>query len=203
MRREIVAGTLLVGLAHWSGAQTKAPAVWEQEPTAYRGIPWGAEPRAAADSIEKGKSPISGKCFCAVGHECPPTKAIDPPPAQRHCFSEISVAGVTLNETWTFTVDHFAGVSMRFDSDNYDRMRAMFVQRYGPPTTTEHTPFKTRGGLEATNEELSWDGPIAAVRLTHFGGKITEGRASVVTKALLDEFSKEQKEREAEGAKVF
>lgn len=214
MRREAMVGAvILAGFASWADAQTPAaaPKPWQQEPSSYRGIPWGAAPSALVPHLEATETGrrgddfrfIAGKCLCDGGSECPAKKIMDPPPPQRHCFSKIEVGGVVLTETWTFLVDRLAGVNLTFDSGDYRTMRAMFVERYGEPSKTETTQFKTRGGLEAANEELSWDGPTAVVRLENYGGSIREGQANVMTHALVDEMAKVNKEKAAEGAKVF
>ena len=175
---------------------------WAKEPDSYRGVRWDAlvsEPEAHERLREMyclcdlpGKA--RGPCMDYQG---------DPTPATRTCAGKLTVGSIELDETWFFTLDRFAGAYLTFDSDDYDKLRAIFVERYGPPTQSADTPVQTRMGAKARNHILVWKGRRASITLQRYGDKITEGRALIGTHALMDRMQKASEDERREGAKVF
>src|SRR5262245_44036184 len=50
-------------------------------------------------------------------------------------------------------------VFLSFESNDYETLKEIFIERYGKPTSSQHEPYKTQGGAESTNETLMWKGP--------------------------------------------
>jgi len=82
---------------------------------------------------------------------------------------------------YVFRADHFVSVVLSFSSKEFDRLSAIFIERYGAPTSEERQPYKTQGGLATTNQILRWSGPTIAMSVKRYGNKITEGIASITT----------------------
>lgn len=197
-----------------AAAQTPA-APWDKEPDGYRGVKWGASPDEAAEKMEgpagvleelrKAKGGGERRCYCEHGEQqdlCTPIR--DASITLRICYSVLTLGGTALEEEWYFDKgDVYVGTRLAFDTDDYDRMRAIFVERYGPPTLRAEEPFQSRGGAKATNETLSWKGTRATVTMERFAGTISKARASVQTNAWMDEMARRDKEATEQGAKEF
>src|SRR3990172_1317894 len=53
----------------------------------------------------------------------------------------------------------FGAYSISFKADDFNKVRAAFVERYGEAHKTEEEEVKSKGGLNLTNSILSWSWP--------------------------------------------
>jgi len=99
---------------------------WPQEPTTYRGLPWGS----TIDAAKKALGGWDGRCF-----------KLKPPNAPTEaCSSHLDVADVRVTDILSFSPEGgLASVLMDFDSKDYGTMRATFIEKYGQPTKIETT----------------------------------------------------------------
>jgi hypothetical protein len=90
------------------------------EPDGFRGVPWGAseeQTRAALNSRPCEDYPFEAR------------KAGD-----RYCLAPMLFGEINVEAMYTFRADRLARVALHFESRDDDRLSAMFVELYGPPT---------------------------------------------------------------------
>jgi len=185
-------------------AQGQPTKPWPKEPDSYRGMRWEAPLAEIAKTV-------GTTCVCDYPGRVPNEACFlgdaeshaGKVPTTRTCISDFEVGSIQMKEVWHFVDDLLGGVSLSFEPDDYERLRAIFVERYGPPTQTSRQPFQTRGGARATNEALLWRGKRVTIRLRKFAESITDGDATLLTKGYLDRQRKAAEEEQREGVKAF
>lgn len=120
------------------------------------------------------------------------------PPGEVHNLPDI---GMPVRETWPHLIDgRFEGFHFKFWNRDYDRLKALFITRYGPPTSISTVTLKNRTGLSFDSPELTWQGRNVSIRLTEYGDQLDQGRVEVGTEALAARVRAKQ-EREMERVK--
>jgi hypothetical protein len=148
---------------------TSVPGHAFNEPDGFRGAPWGA---SEAEVKEK----------AAGSHAaCLETPSQYRWLADRTCHGEFDLGSVTIKAHYSFRGDRFTGASLTFPAEGFDAVEHTFIQRYGPPTSTEDEPGKTRAGLEFLNRRHMWIGPKIVIRLVRYGDRLTHSSASLRT----------------------
>jgi hypothetical protein len=94
-----------------------------------------------------------------------------------------------------------SSVFLSFDSGSYETLKEIFIKRYGKPTSLQRQPYKTQGGLQSTNEILSWRGPHSFIELNRHGSHISHGFVTMGTNESLRGFSKKRAEEIKDAAK--
>jgi hypothetical protein len=149
---------------------------WE-EPDSFVGIKWGATKEEAVVALrERGMS-------ITVPPTCDPGRTIT---GATLCRASVMVDTIVLTGTFRFTDQGFAHASIRFDPSRYPELRAMFVEKYGEPTSTSSKEIGTRSGARLANELLEWMGQKVVLRLERFGGRNTEGAGTVSLRSETD-----------------
>ena len=156
------------------------------DPDGFRGFQWGATEEQLRTN---------------VGGWCEDYLSADRWAGDRHCKMELEIGGIGVWARYTFRADKFVRVNLTFSSKDFEHLAAIFGERYGPPTSTIDEPYKTQGGLQSTNRSLKWTGPTVMITIQQYGGRITEGSASLGTRADLQEASRLRKERTKGAAK--
>ena len=157
-----------------------------EDPDGFRGLPWGA-------SEEQMRTNVGGWCEDYL--------STDRWAGDRHCKIELAIGGIGVWARYTFRADKFVCVNLTFPSKDFEQLVAIFVERYGPPTSTTDEPYKTQGGLQSTNRSLKWTGRTMMITIQRYGGHITEGSASLGTRADLQEGARLRKEQTKGAAK--
>ena len=157
------------------------------EPDGFRGVPWGA-------TEEKVRAVVS-----VMG--CDDIEAAMRWSGDRQCTAKFDLAGMPVGTVYTFRGDRFIRVSLHFASSDFERIAAIFRERYGPPTDLKEEPFTTQGGLAATNETAMWDGPTVVIRLRRFLSRIDRGSASLRLLTDLQESTRLRNEQTKGAAK--
>jgi hypothetical protein len=175
---------------------------WPKEPDTYRGIRWQAPISEAAERVG------NLSCLCEykdmARSPCQYGDAdADKTPETRNCLGDLTIGSITMKEMWSFTQDKFVGAGLSFSSDDFEKLRDIFIERYGPPTSSTEDDLQTRMGAKATNRTLIWQGRAVTITLQRFSGTITEGYASIETNAHLAQKKKDSEKEKLEGAKVF
>jgi hypothetical protein len=158
------------------------------EPDGFRSVPWGA-------TEEQVRAAVS-----VMG--CNDSEAAVRWSGDRSCYAQMDLAGMPVDMVYTFRGDRFVRVTLLFASRDFERIAAIFRERYGPPTDLKEEPFTTQGGLAATNEIAMWAGPTVVIRLRRFLSRIDRGSASLRLLADLQESTRlrnEQTKGAAEG----
>ena len=154
--------------------EARASDKWPQEPNGFKGVAFGA---SAAD-LQK-----------VIHARCTGTKEI------RSCFTrEIQPFN------WVdlvFRGDHLARVVAEIPSADFDSIRSLFIEKYGPPHTETHEPVQNLMGAQYDNVILRWMGDGINITLKRFGETLTEGAVIFVTPAESAQLNAEAKiERE-------
>jgi hypothetical protein len=143
--------------------QAQGPKLWPQEPTGFRGVPFGASAKDLSAKV-----PVEG---CHDGRLC-----------SIWCSSKFTIAGQTGRAEVIFTWWEFAGVAFHFAPEAHEALRKFAVAKYGPPRASGST-FGL--GLQQTGQEvLRWDGKRVTLMLTKSETKPSEGLFLLETKAL-------------------
>jgi len=173
---------ILLSLAPYLYAQE-----WSQEPAAFRKVPFGANEAAVRMQLS------TSECF--PGNEA----------GERFCNGDGSqaIGDVATSETYLLKRDAFTAVHIKFDSDDYEYLRDVFIQRYGDPHDKVTATAKTLAGITLQNETLKWRGQNAVVTLSHYSEKVTTGIAIVGTREWYDSFSGAEQEKKRKAARSF
>lgn len=179
------------------------------EPKDFRGIPWGA---SEADVIagltleaarQRGYTPEEVERFKWSFRD-----RISCTEIPQKLFGDLLCSGLAIEigparnieTSYTLRANRLVAVGLRFKPDQFSLLEEIFIQRYGPPTDTRETPFKTQGGLQSVNRVLWWLGKDVSIQLQRYAGKITEGSARLQTVAESNEYQRRLKEEKFRGA---
>lgn len=181
-----------------------AAVTWDKEPDGYRGLTWGTTVAAAAEVLDSAE-----RCLCMWGGDdnslCKAKPEKDPKkvPPSRVCFTTFEVGPVQVEDQITFLNDSLAAASMSFDTDHYEKMREIFIDKYGPPTSRESKEVQNRMGATFQQEELEWKGKTTTVSLNRYGSKLTQGAAYLLTNAYRDHVQATAEAEKKKGSKAF
>ena len=175
---------MVIGLAL---ALVAAPTLAWDEPDSFLGIKWGDAPEAGQAAIKE----RNGRTDCKAG-----TYVGGP---QTHCFAWLNLGTVPLSGNLRFTTEGFVWAFGGFPSNQYTALRAMFVEKYGEPTSTKEAELSNRVGGRFTNESLVWHGDKVIIRLSRYGSKITDGLFEVITRAEDDKRTERMKALQQKG----
>ena len=142
------------------------------EPDGFRGVPWGATKDALRDKL--------GKASCGA------YPADQRWLGDRLCTGAFPLGNVTVTAHYVFRSDKFVRVSLSFPSKDFDRMAAIFTERYGPPTVRDR-------------EILTWTGTTTAISLHRYLSGAVGGFAGITTQAEAKE-SKRLRDEQTKGA---
>lgn len=137
---------------------------WPQEPTAFRGIPFGTSERDVASTLKLNDY----SCLDAEG--------------QRSCIHHTSIGEVKVMEVYQFDEDQLVQVFLSFKSPQYSLLREEFTKLYGKPAEVWTEDYETIGGGKSTTEMLEWRGEKMVVHVEQFGPSLHEGIAVVATR---------------------
>ena len=152
-----------------------------KEPDGFQGVPWGATEDALRDKL--GETSAHGILFAGCGSYTPEQRWM----GDRSCSGAFPLGDITVHAVYTFRANRFFGVNLTFPSRDFARVADIFIERYGPPTSSVQESYKTRGGLAATNQINRWAGSKVAITLRRYGSQISDGLGSITTRAELEE----------------
>lgn len=161
-----------------------AGAEWPLEPKDFRGIQF---PGASKDAVSK-KLGLNRSA-------CRPDACLDQ--------WSFSLGGVTLTTLYQFKDDKLKLVYLSFPAQFFDKIKDIFVERYGPPTATEKKPVRTKMGVEYENESILWVGGIVEIQFSRFGSTVSESAIYFFDKAWKDEQAKAEEEAKKKAATSF
>jgi hypothetical protein len=160
-----------------------ALADWPLEPKDFRGIPF---PGASTADVAKklGRKP----------RECTATDCHD------YGFKLVDVQILTL---YQFKDDRLVTIALSFESSSYDTVKAIFIERYGPPTRVEATPMKTMMGVEYQNETVLWIGKVVKVNLMRIAGSVDKSLVMMSDNEYIAEQERAADEARKKAAATF
>jgi hypothetical protein len=154
--------------------------VWLQEPTTFRSVPFGASEKEAKQTVE------IDHCFNISE-------------VTRLCIAMFKLDGVQIDSTMLFRSDSFDIVNGHFPSGSYQKIRSVFIDKYGAPTKTEEVVLQNSAGAKLKEQRLTWEGPKISVQLDQFGFNATEG--GLFSVATMKYFADEKRDWEVRRAK--
>jgi hypothetical protein len=167
---------------------TPAP-VWDKEPAAYKKISFGTP-----YSEFEGQILLTGCKPSTRDHEA----------GQRTCDGNgFQANGVVVDDVFVFQDDSFVGVSLFFAAEDYERLREVFLVKYGEPARLETTRVTTRTGTRFDDEILHWDGRKVTVSLERYGDSLERGSATIFLNSYLEQQAKERQEHLKKEADAF
>lgn len=177
----IQAGMMLIAAV--IGAQQ-----WTKEPESFRGVKFGIP---FGDAIKHGKL---SSCFSM--------KDADPSGStlgERICSgARIDLGSTKAITTYLDYKGKFVEVEVTCPSESYDALKALFVERYGPPTKSANEQIQNRMGAIFTDESLLWSGNKVTIALRRYAfGAVTKSSADI----YLNTYATEQQAAKAAKAK--
>jgi hypothetical protein len=157
---------------------------WAREPTSFAGVPFDSSRAEALAKVKPGGSVSPGW--------------------EGMMFSALDLGlSEPLRLRWSFEKDKFAGVvSNNFSSGlgDFEKLRAILIEQYGQPTSTQVETVQNLAGAKFQNEILRWRGKTVAIMLMKYLGTLDHG---VFSLSLLDspEEAAERQKKEDEARK--
>lgn len=93
-----------------------------------------------------------------------------------------------------FTDDHFRRIRGTFSSDYFTDVKAIFLDTYGPPSSTVQEAVQTKAGTQYTQETLTWTGKNIRLYVAKYGSTIDQGLFGLAQIEDLDKASQAQEE---------
>lgn len=195
-RTALILGCALLVAGAASAQKTKAPPpapkAWAAEPTKFFGIRLGAEIKQT-DIGNCGMSSTQADpdiTVCATGGN---DKIIT---ISRFPIAEFESGYVGLVDG-TVSV-----VKARLAQRNFQKARALLVERYGQPTMVNAGTVQNAMGASFSNEELTWVGVNVTLFVRERDGKIDQSGVSVLHHQTVEKgTAKEGEKRQSEAAK--
>jgi hypothetical protein len=147
----------------------------------YRGIPFGSTETKARGVVKFESCKTTPSSFGLTGKL-----------AKRMCAGSFSVGSVKVKDSVFFMNDAMVNAFMSFSSSAYPRIRDVFLDKYGKPTTEQHGVLQNRLGAQFENETLTWTGAKVTVSLTKFEGNLDSGSAMFALNTFTAEYIKAQ-----------
>lgn len=157
------------------------------EPTGFRGVPWGSSEEVLKDKFD------AHNCL-DTSHPVYPERICQVSPLEK--IGPVEVTGF-----YSLRRGKFVSVDLLFDIDGFTMMKGIFFERYGRPTKSETEKIKSRGGAEFLNESHEWRGTKAIVKLQKYGTRVDQSSATISTVAEMEESLRRHQEAIKKGKK--
>jgi hypothetical protein len=152
------------------------PVVAFNEPSDFRGVPWGATQSQAQDILLKNWQPGSAPLGAPT---CTPAKGI--------CMQSGKLGPIEVTFGYTFREDQFVSGIVLFKSADYPAVRRIFDERYGEPTKRWREEVRSKAGVPHEQEASLWKGAKVSVMLNRFGQRLDQGRAGVALNEIVEQ----------------
>ena len=134
------------------------------EPDGFRGLPWGATEQQMRSAV-------------SIVRACEDIRETERWQGHRYCFAQFLIGNVKIDASYAFRDDKFVRVGLHFASQDFENLRAVFVERYGSPTSE-------------SRDLAAWNGSATAIALHRRLGSTAKGYASLATQAELREVTR-------------
>jgi hypothetical protein len=119
------------------------------------------------------------------------------------CMGSRTIGDVPTTDEMIFIRGKFVAARVRFRSDSFSSMAAIFTARYGKPAKRINPEVSNRLGGRFENNKIFWTGKRVTVLLSRFGEKLDEGYALISLNSYLSEFTKDEERKAKEAARAF
>ncbi|WP_337153545.1 hypothetical protein [Pseudomonas protegens] len=155
------------------GAKKNAePAPWIQEPTSFLGIKFDEKLTYQLKQCPDDYSVPDEICYQQPHQNYYPLFAV--PHLGLHGYT----AAVMTHDS------QIREITLSTKIDDYDTVKAMFIQKYGKPVLQKAEAVRTKVGASFQNEKLYWDGKKVAIILKKYEDSIDKSSVSVINKAV-------------------
>jgi hypothetical protein len=137
------------------------PNKWN-EPTEFRGLPWGAP-------VAEMKKKFNG-VYCKEHEENVTGDAI--------CKAEFTVGEIPVTGYFNFRKG-FTRVVLQYNPKDFSRMMAIFQEKYGLESKKEEKEVRTRNGLKYINVRYTWLGSKVEIKAVKYGKNVSESKAAI------------------------
>jgi hypothetical protein len=155
-----------------------APAFAWDEPSGFRGVPWGASVETVKEKIPE----VS--CYESVA-----------------CSGDLWVGTVKTYTRLLLREGGLDAVIVAFPADDFNIIKPIFIERYGQPTSRSTPEVQNKAGARFENEVLLWAGKKVQVTLRRYGDSLTYGLGTIRTQTGLEEEAKKGRDRAKKGKK--
>jgi len=152
---------------------------WPQEPTGFRGVPWGTLIDDAERTLEATVTDRPSGVSAIKAYDSAVTMTVMAGP----------IGDVYVSELWKFGEGSakvlgppadpkgLESVIWTFASDSFDTLSEILVARFGPATETRSDEVENRMGAKFTNSVWVWRGPNVTLSFIRYAGNVAEGIA--------------------------
>ena len=170
---------------------------WQQEPVAVFGLKLG-EPLTASDI------PVCPPY--KPGYGVPDALCIEKLPGP-YAEKMATLNSLPINEVYSASVhlqnSQVSSLHLDFKHEHYAKLRAILIERYGPPTKSSVAEIKTRAGLAVPAETLEWIGRKNSLRLFERFQRIDKSLAAFTNKDLSQQAGLHAQDKVSESASKF
>ena len=158
------------------------------EPTTFRGVPFGSSPAEAKAKVKD--------LSCS---DQKPQAGI----ARSKCSGFFGVGDVSVMNLLDFADRKLVSVSLTFPADDFEFMAEVFEKKFGKPTTSATTTVKNKAGGEFEDVRMKWIGSSVTIDLERYGIDLNTSFANIVTKEWADQMNREHEAKLNEAVNAF
>lgn len=85
------------------------------------------------------------------------------------------MGSVEATSNFVFAEGKLVQVIVSYYPSEYEYVRSVFVEKYGPPTATTKVPVRTKAGVEYGNDTTIWRFPNITIEMHRYGTTIDRG----------------------------
>ena len=170
---------ITLGVVVWLAAPVSA---WN-EPDGFRDLRWGASESAVrAQPTWRYCEDVAKPLARTREFQDPARRDAMRRLGERRCVHEFRVGEIPVVADYYLSIARgLRGVVLQFDSDRFEAMKRVFLERYGAPTTaTSSESLESRIGKTFRNESLTWKGPTTSISLERYPFAIARASVAVL-----------------------
>ena len=181
-----------------------AEANWKKEPKSFKGVPFNSSEMATKQILAGARPKLDFACSGPADRSC--VVSVPEPqtangavvkPSTEYEFEE------KLNFVFTFHKDRFVEAVGTFENPNYERVKAVFIERYGTPTRAQVQMVQSAAGASFENETLHWGGKNVDVTLSRFGDRVDKGDVRIYLKSFMKAQQTKEDDQKKKAASVL
>jgi hypothetical protein len=92
-------------------------------------------------------------------------------------------------------------MTLNFETKDFRSLKAIFLERYGTPTSARSATFTNAFGANLTGDVLEWKGKITTILLNQYGRRLDNGFCVLISKEMQEKEAAEESRKAKEGAK--
>lgn len=90
-----------------------------------------------------------------------------------------------------------------FPTKDFPELLAMFKQKYGAPSSLETQPWQSKGGVKLESHTATWTGERLAISLVSLAGKVDEGQVVFAVRDWINQIAAISRQAVQRGAKAL